>query len=142
MGYTNYWTRQSELPAKRFAAAVKDIKKIMKHLGVPLAGGDGTGSPIFGAGEIIFNGATPSDYETFAIARTATARADEPKVFEFCKTEHRPYDIGVQAALIVLKHHLGEAITASSDGDGAAWDKARAVCQKWLGYGRAFRLGG
>ena len=114
----------------------------MKHLGVPLAGGDGTGKPIFGAEGIIFNGKTPSDYETFSVARTVTARHDEPKVFEFCKTEHRPYDLCVQAALIVLKHHLGEAIEVSSDGDDAAWATAGVACQKWLGYGMDFKLEG
>lgn len=113
---------------------------MLRHLGVPLAGRDGTGSPIFHAEEIAFNGKTPNDYETFSVARMVTARAGEPRVFHFCKTEQRPYDLCVQAALIVLAHHLGEAITVSSDGDDAAWDTAWAVCQKSLGHGRDFQL--
>ncbi len=32
MGYTNYWTRAKELPAKEFAATVNDCQKIMPHL--------------------------------------------------------------------------------------------------------------
>ena len=138
MGHTNYWTRVAELPAKEFAAAVKDCRKVMKHIGVPLAGRDGTGRPVFHPDEIAFNGKAPEDYETFWVARII--QDDEPKVFEFCKTSHRPYDLCVQAALIVLKHHLGEAIAVSSDGDDASWDTARAACQKWLGYGAEFRL--
>ena len=139
MGYTNYWKRTPELPAMKFAAAVKDIKTIMKKLGVPLGGRDGTGRPIFRADSIEFNGRTPQDYETFAVDRLVEPEG-EPMVFEFCKTEHRPYDICVQAALIVLKHHLGAAITVSSDGDDTDWEAARNACQKWLGYGGEFRL--
>ena len=53
-----------------------------------------------------------------------------------------PYDLCVQAALIVLKHHLAAAITVSSDGGEPDWERARAACQKWLGYGEEFRLRG
>ncbi len=113
MGHTNYWKRDAELPANAFAAGVKDCKNIMKHLNVPLAGRDGTGKPIFRADLIAFNGKAPADYETFAVERTATPRDGEPKVFEFCKTNQNAYDLCVQAALIVLKHHLGEAIASS-----------------------------
>lgn len=140
MGYTHYWTRHSELSAKKFAAAAKDCKKILKHLAVPLAGPNGTGSPIFGVEEIAFNGKAPQDYESFSVTRTAPVPESEPRICEFCKTEYRPYDLCVQTALIVLQHHLGEAVGVSSDGDDAAWDNARAVCQKWLGYGADFRL--
>lgn len=139
MGYTNYWKRNAELPAKAFAAAVGDCKKLMKKLEVPLAGQDGTGSPIFRAGLIAFNGRSPEEYETFVIERLMEP-AGESMVFAFCKTEHRPYDLCVQAALIVLKHHLGLAITVSSDGAESDWDTARAKCQKWLEYGGEFRL--
>jgi hypothetical protein len=140
MGHTNYWDRDAELPAKAFPAAVKDCKKIMKHLNIPLAGRDGTGRPIFRDDLIAFNGREPDGYETFAVGRIVAARGDKPKVFEFCKTNLRPYDLCVQAALIVLKHHLGEAITVSSDGEDTEWKRGREVCQKWLGYGEEFKL--
>lgn len=140
MGHTNYWTRDSKLHATKFADAAKDCRKILKHLGVPLAGRNGTGSPIFHADEIAFNGKSPHDYETFSVLRVI--ETGEPKEFQFCKTALRPYDICVQAALIVLRHHLNEAISVSSDGNDAAWNTARAACQKWLGYGTEFRLEG
>jgi len=139
MGHTNYWERKPELPAKAFAAAVKDCKKIIKYLGIPLGGKDGTGKPIFRADLIEFNGKTPNDYETFAVDRVVEPEG-EPMVFEFCKTEHRPYDICVQAALIVLKHHLGDDITVSSDGHDTDWEAAREKCQAQLGYGGEFKL--
>ena len=108
--------------------------------GVPLGGKDGTGKAIFRADLIEFNGRKPNDFETFAVERVVTARDGEPRVFEFCKTRQMPYDLAVQAALIVLKHHLGDDISVSSDGDDADWQRGRAACQKWLGYGEGFRL--
>ena len=140
MGYTNYWRRDAELPVKTFAAAIADCKKIVKHLAVPLAGRDGTGKPIFRAELVAFNGRTPREYETFAVERVVSDHDGEQKVFEFCKTNQNAYDLCVQAALIVLKHHLGAAIIVSSDGDDSEWEAARKACQKWLGYGEKFRL--
>ena len=139
MGHTNYWTRRPELPAKEFAAAVKDIKTIIKKLGVPLGGRDGTGRPIFRADLIAFNGRSPQDYEIFAVESVVEPEG-EPMVFNFCKTDHRPYDLCVQAALIVLKHHLGTAITVSSDGSDVDWEAAREKCQAHLRYGGDFKL--
>ena len=140
MGYTNYWERNSELPAEAFAAAVKDLKKLLKNIGIPLGGRDGTGRPILTADEIAFNGKGPDCYETISIERIVGGGEGQPRVFEFCKTNQRPYDICVQTALIVLKHHLGEAIVVSSDGEESDWANARAACQRGLGYGGEFRL--
>ena len=140
MGHTNYWKRDFELPANALAAAVKDCKKIVERLNIPLGGRDGTGKPIFRADLIAFNGKAPGEYETFVIERMVSDHVDEPKVFEFCKTNQLPYDLAVQVALIVLKHHLGQAIVISSDGNEPDWDQARKACQKWLGYGEKFRL--
>ncbi len=117
----------------------RDCKKITKHLGIPLGGRDGTGKPIFRADLIEFNGRAPDEYETFAVDRVVQSEA-EPMVFEFCKTEHRPYDLCVQATLIVLKHHLGKAINVSSDGSDTDWGVARKKCQTHLGYGGDFKL--
>jgi hypothetical protein len=140
MGHTNFWKRNVELPSEAFAAAVKDCRKLLKQLKIPLAGGDGTGKPIFRDDLIEFNGKGPEHCETFAVSRITTARHGEAKVFEFCKTNERSYDLAVQCALIVLKHHLGEAITVSSDGADANWEEARKFCQDQLGYGDEFRL--
>ena len=54
--------------------------------------------------------------------------------------EHCPYDICVQAALIIFKHHLGDFINVSSDGKGSDWDRARQSCEEHLGYGSDFIL--
>ena len=89
---------------------------------------------------ISFNGKGDHAYETFTVSRLMPGLDEGPMVFDFCKTVQMPYDLCVQAALIVLKHHLGRAITVSSDGDDADWEGARQACQKWLGYGEEFQL--
>jgi hypothetical protein len=139
MGHTNYWTRTPELSAKAFAASVTDIKAIFKKLGVPLGGRDGTGKPIFRADLMAFNGKAPEGCETFAVERLVEPEG-ESMVFEFCKTNERPYDLCVQAALIILKHYLGNAITVASDGSDSDWQRAKEKCQAQLGYGGDFKL--
>lgn len=140
MGHTNYWKRLKVLPAKNFAAAANDCATVMPHLGVPLAGPNGTGSRVYRADLIAFNGQAEAGCESFVVDRVVTGRGGEPGAFAFCKTNQRPYDVCVRVALIVLKHHLGAAITVSSDGGDAEWQRARMECQKWLGYGNDFRL--
>jgi hypothetical protein len=79
MGYSNYWTRTAELPAKPFAAAVKDIKKILSKLNIPLGGRDGTGRPIFRADLISFNGKSPEKCDCGARKKKRPRDAGEAK---------------------------------------------------------------
>lgn len=58
--------------------------------------------------------------------------------FEFCKTAFKPYDLAVTAFLIVCKHHLGDTIEVSSDGEDKDWFDAKMLCDKLLGYGIAY----
>ena len=73
-------------------------------------------------------------------------RVEEPKpyldgkMFGFCKTAYKPYDLLVTACLIVAKHHLGNGIRVSSDGESRDWEDARRLCQQVLGYGSEFQL--
>ena len=53
-----------------------------------------------------------------------------------------PYDLHVQIALIILKHHLGDMITVTSDASDEDWQKATDFCQEKLGYGSDFKLEG
>ena len=140
MGWTHSWQRPTELPAKRFAAAVEDCRKILPALGVPMAGFDGTGEPILTDEQIVFNGQAGSQCAPFEIAVVEFDRRGRETVWSFCKTEHAPYDICVQTALVVLKHHLVDGITVTSDGRDDDWSKARQACQEKLGYGEGFVL--
>ncbi len=91
---------------------------------------------------VLFNGAGGLSCEDFVFPRIQVPRRQRPngRAFSYCKTEHMPYDICVQIALIVLKHHLGSMITISSDADAEDWQKARDTCQSSLGYGSDFEL--
>ena len=139
MGYTHYWRRAPELPAGTFAAAVNDCQKALPHTGIALAGPLGRGRPVFGPAVIAFNGPGKAGLETFRID-TAETRGKSPEL-HFCKTNHQPYDLCVQIALIVFAHHFGEAFQVSSDGAEADWASARRLCQEQLGYGDDFRPG-
>lgn len=80
-------------------------------------------------------------YETFRVARICRLRSARQEARgkwsgDFCKTNHRPYDLCVQGCLIVLNHHLGsDRFRVSSDGKSRDWDEARNACQQILGYG-------
>ena len=140
MGWTHSWQRPTELPEEEFARAAKDCRKIMATLDVPLGGFTGEGEPTFSAERIIFNGVGKTGCEPFEIARVEFDRKGRELVLSFCKTEQAPYDICVQIALIVLKHHLGDRIVVSSDGKDKNWEEARKICQEGLGYGMDFEL--
>ena len=140
MGWTHSWRRPTELPEKGFARAAEDCRRILAAGDVPLGGFTGDGDPTFSAERIIFNGVGRSSCEPFEIARIEFDRRGRESVSSFCKTGQAQYDICVQVALIVLKHHLGDAVTIDSDGDDGDWRQARRLCQEGLGYGEDFRL--
>jgi hypothetical protein len=119
--------------------AVSDCQKIVKALSVSLGDAEGNGEPIFTDEEIIFNGAGRTGCERFQVLRCDTPRRGT-QVSSYCKTEKLPYDICVQVSLIVLKHHLKNAIAIASDGKDDDWKKAREVCHAELGYGDEFRI--
>lgn len=60
--------------------------------------------------------------------------------FDFCKTAYKPYDLAVTAFLIIAKHHLGDEIRVSSDGDRDQWQDTMRLCETVLGYGYEFAL--
>ena len=140
MGYSHYWTRPPKLPPVEFAVAVADCRNLLPKLGVPLAGPRGTGPPECDVDRVMFNGVGTSGCETFAVFQHEPPRRPSAQIFSYCKTARRPYDLAVQCALIILKHHLGDHLTVASDGPEGDWDNARGVCQQHLGYGQDFRL--
>ena len=153
MGYTHYFYRTPELDKSKFKAAVSDIRKVVALLpsvnpqeaqmcypngddtDVKLAGWDGEvgTKPKFTDELVSFNGVGADAHETFLIAQTFEAPDYRPDPdeeglhFAFCKTARKPYDIAVTASLAVLKHHLGDAIRVSSDGDFDEWADGLAL---------------
>jgi hypothetical protein len=123
MGYTHYWRRDRVLDHAKFLLSVQAIKKLSKAKpGLIVHEYDKPNQPpTFTPTRIWFNGIGKDGHETFVIDRVFKPEEWEKgkrgKRFAFCKTAQKPYDILVTGALIVLKYHLGEAITVSSDGD-------------------------
>ena len=140
MGHTHYWRRPPQLPAPAFGRAVADCRRVLPETHIPLAGADGTGKPLFKSDAIVFNGVGANAHETFAVRLEEAERGDGRPAFSFCKTEHKPYDLAVQVALIVFKHRLGQQFHVSSDGEESEWETARRICQQYLGYGGGFSL--
>ena len=54
--------------------------------------------------------------------------------FGCCKTAYRPYDLAVNAFLVIAKHHLGDRCLVSSDGEIQHWLEGIALCRLHLLY--------
>ncbi len=141
MGWTHYWSRPTELHANKFAAAARDVQFLLTKLAIPVGGFDGTGDSVFTDDTIVFNSAGNGACEPFEIHQIEFARSGHDLVRSYCKTQHAPYDLAVQGALIILRQHLGPILQVTSDGGNEDWEEAREVCQSSFGYGLHFRLG-
>jgi len=66
-------------------------------------------------------------HETFGLTRKVPKQRDHRKeevmYFQFCKTARKPYDLMVQACLILYKHYF-PYVSISSDGDMDDWTEA------------------
>lgn len=143
MGYTHYWTRARALDKATFAAAVADCAKVVELAtaqGIALAGWDGEGTPDIERAIVAFNGRGAEAHESFAVPCISDGRErDDGRVFEFCKTAHKPYDAAVVACLVVFKHHLGDDFWVSSDAmntdelqDGIDLAEAAGIPAGWV----------
>jgi hypothetical protein len=143
MGYSHSWTRPQALDIGLCNAAAEDCRQVCEASGVPLKGIEGSPNPLFAGSIVAFDGGC----EWFVVqCKCDSASPERPMRSKpgwhvgFCKTEHLPYDICVQACLIVFNHCFEQDFQISSDGGSAAWDRARELCQRTLGYGSEFRL--
>lgn len=62
------------------------------------------------------------------------------KYFNFTKTAYRPYDLAVNAFLVIAKHHLGDKIHVSSDGEIQHWLEGIVLCRIYLGYEETYEF--
>ena len=139
MGYTHYWTLTSGFDPDQFAAATQDITRVIYQSEIPCAGpaGHPESQPEISPTRIALNGVNrnctcPMDsvqacpnsclyegvqkddsHETFVVEAT------EP-MWNFCKTDRKPYDTLVGTCLLILQYHLPEHFQFTSDGD---WDQ-------------------
>lgn len=105
----------------------------------------GSNDPVSGtwfAGHVIETRVCNGDcsYESFIFERVREPKHqwDRPHPegwFDFCKTAFRPYDLAVTAFLVIAKHHLGDQLKVSSDGEGPQWRDGILLCRMVLGYG-------
>ncbi len=121
MGYSHYWKfREEKAPvefengAEKFANAaylgVKLCNKV-REMGIEICGGDGHFTPAFSKGKVVFNGSADKGeaYETFSV------RPDDG-MWDFCKTEEKPYDLLVCLMLLAFKHFFKDDFEYTSDG--------------------------
>lgn len=104
------------------------------------------------AGDLLSSRVAPVDnltgkgsgsYETFAIdvyEKQSEWRKDEPSVFTCCKTGYRPYDLTVTACLVAFKHHFGDTVKVSSDGEMKDWIDGIMMCENLFSYGLDFKF--
>ncbi len=134
MGWTHYWERQVELPSEDFKRALADCNKVIWLLDISLAGADGNGPPVFTDEEVVFNGVEGTNCEPFVFRHIQHPRPERNVVFEYCKTEHLPYDLAVQCCLVVFHHYFEGLIEISTDGSDDDWQEAFDICRKELGF--------
>ena len=138
MALTHYWYRKEKLDVKEFKAFSEDVDKVLKTSCIPLSHFSGNSEKNgFEVNENIinFNGKGKNSHETFYIEREIKEKVnikDEGRVFEFCKTAGKPYDMCVTAALILAKVHLGSDIKVTSDGKEGDWQAGKELASKVL----------
>lgn len=135
MGYTHYWTfsKLRNLNKKHYDAATLTIAGLVygfskRHGGI--AGYSAHVKPGVYAG-VEFNGSRENGYEPF-ILRQSVMDAKEEGTF-FCKTNGKPYDVLVTAALCILYDMLGdERVTVQSDGRYPEWVAGAELASSYM----------
>ncbi len=145
MGYTHYHIRNKKNlgSAYYFGKLALDAKTIIakaETLGISIRGRDGTGEPEFTEGYFSLNGNAEleQDYETFSWEALPTQQEWEAKrggndIFDFCKTQYRPYDAVVTAILIRAKVIYGSCVDVRSDGSWSEWQAGRDLYESVFG---------
>ena len=140
MGYTHYYTLGSPRADLKVLEIAVDVESIISASEIQI--GDWTGKPgskpELGPDEINFNAMQPEEYENFRYPPPFERNRSigNREGFSFCKTERKPYDPVVCATLIAIKHHLGEYVMVTSDGDfddANEWGPAYELYARALG---------
>lgn len=117
MGHTNYWSNSNTKGMSR--KCLTAVKKVVNHAykaGIIQFESDLPGKPVCTSAVVRFNGVGDYGHETFCI--------DMGERWDFCKTNHKPYDVVVVAVLMVMaKYH--EGFTWSSDGSAEHDESAK-----------------
>lgn len=136
MGYTHYFKQSKPVADKQWEAFEKDAKMLIEHapkyLGIVLTSNDSNGV-IINAERINMNGDSERglDHETFYMEK-------DYKDFNFCKTNHKPYDLIVCSLLLLANEHMPNHHDIGSDGGFEDWKESMELNAKL--FGRAFKL--
>jgi len=128
MGYTHYLTHTRHHSPARVAAALRPLIEHGEAAGV-LAGPMGEGRPDYDRGA--FNGRADLGlaHETFDPCEEPRPGSRIRRQGGFCKTDRKPYDSYVVAALCRLEALYPKTFTVGSDGRVEDWERgADAAC--------------
>ena len=121
MGYAHYYTVADPLGDLKVPEIAADVEAIIITSEIQIGdwSGEPGSEPLLGPDEINFNAMDPEDFENFRYPPQFAwnKKFGIEEGFNFCKTNQMPYDPVVCATLIAIKHHLGDQVRVSSDGD-------------------------
>jgi hypothetical protein len=130
MGYTHYWDRPKVQISKNvWGRFIEDVQKIIDaRIDILCFESHAPDTPpICSLDFIQLNGKGNEGHETFTLYRRPGSD------WQFCKTAAKPYDAVVTAILALAKHHLGNRITVSSDGNEKHWTEGLQLVSDVLG---------
>ncbi len=137
MGYTHYWYTPDDLDLPAYRRGVLDAARILQASPVPLADFKGDGEkPEINERRIAFNGRDDDAHETCdfdldPLNSPDAWRAGDGRLFNFCKTAHKPYDVVVVAVLATI-HARCPGLDVSSDGGPDDWTKGVDLARRIL----------
>jgi len=106
---------------------------------IVIFGSDGTGNPTITDSLVAFNGDASQEemYESFYVSKEELMEGNpslEHKGFGACKTQGKPYDLLVTAALVRLAYYF-PTMQISSDGGWPGMWEGSILCQEVFGVG-------
>lgn len=136
MGYTHYWSKKKDISHKAWDKFLVDAQVVIDSSPVVIQyEWDDKYKPLLTSDEIRFNGRGDDGHETFSLKRHFVFRDYRPDAdedFDFCKTAQKPYDLVVVAVLALAKHHFGNRLNVSSDGERGDWVEGVAFLNEAL----------
>lgn len=133
MGYSHYFYLNPKGKKKDLSGCLDKINQVIaEHRDIIQYEEDDTKPPVVTPTLIRFNGIGEEGCETFYFEyppdlKDKIISKEDGKVFSFCKTARKPYDIVVCKCLLILKEYLKEDMRLSSDGsfsDEEEWKPA------------------
>jgi hypothetical protein len=114
-GYTHYFIWHQKPDETSLHECLTEMRRVVDARTSALAGPNGNGRPELEDLRVDFNGAGANGYEPFSFPGEVG--------FNFCKTEHQPYDDVVTACLLVARDHFPSSVLEiTSDGSWETGD--------------------